>query len=244
MAVILVHSPKGGVGRTTVAANLAAQFARAGRDVTAIDFDPQQSLRLHFGYRPGVDLSGGDGGEDAARGVLTERGVHLIASGAQAFALPPRPDAKDLADLPARLEDSFGASDVVVIDLPADGGVFLDVLGGIASVELGVMLADAASMAMLPAMAARQTDAERLFLINQIDDRRRLSRDAMRLLGRRVGREAMAFIRRDEAICEALAMLRPVVDFAPESVGSYDFSHLARIVEHRIAVSADGVAAA
>ena len=49
MPVISVCSPKGGVGKTTVVANLAYAFSRAGTKVVVIDFDPQNALRLYFG---------------------------------------------------------------------------------------------------------------------------------------------------------------------------------------------------
>ena len=44
MPVISVCSPKGGVGKTTVVANLAYAFSRAGTKVVVIDFDPQNVL--------------------------------------------------------------------------------------------------------------------------------------------------------------------------------------------------------
>ena len=49
MALISVDSPKGGVGKTTCAANLAYGIRRLGYRVAVIDFDPQNALRLHFG---------------------------------------------------------------------------------------------------------------------------------------------------------------------------------------------------
>lgn len=57
MPLICVCSPKGGVGKTTVAANLSYALARSGIKVLAIDFDVQNALRLHFG----VPLSDGRG---------------------------------------------------------------------------------------------------------------------------------------------------------------------------------------
>jgi chromosome partitioning protein len=48
MTVVSVLNYKGGVGKTTVAANLAGEIAYRGRTVLLIDMDPQASLTLSF----------------------------------------------------------------------------------------------------------------------------------------------------------------------------------------------------
>ena len=52
MPVIVVANPKGGVGKSTVATNLAGALARAGRAVMLGDVDRQQSARQWLGLRP------------------------------------------------------------------------------------------------------------------------------------------------------------------------------------------------
>jgi len=44
MPIIVVAGRKGGIGKSTIAGNLAAEFAAMGRTVTALDADPQHSL--------------------------------------------------------------------------------------------------------------------------------------------------------------------------------------------------------
>ncbi|WP_432829790.1 ParA family protein [Dactylosporangium sp. CA-092794] len=51
MSVVSVINYKGGVGKTTVTANLGADLAARGRKVLLIDLDPQASLTYSF-YRP------------------------------------------------------------------------------------------------------------------------------------------------------------------------------------------------
>jgi chromosome partitioning protein len=52
MPVIVVANPKGGVGKSTLATNLAGALARAGRSVMLGDVDRQQSARQWLGLRP------------------------------------------------------------------------------------------------------------------------------------------------------------------------------------------------
>src|ERR1039458_8096941 len=44
MAIIAVAGRKGGVGKSTIVGNLAAEFAAMGRSVTVLDADPQHSM--------------------------------------------------------------------------------------------------------------------------------------------------------------------------------------------------------
>jgi chromosome partitioning protein len=52
MPVVVVANPKGGVGKSTVATNIAGYFASRGHPVMLGDADRQQSSRLWLGLRP------------------------------------------------------------------------------------------------------------------------------------------------------------------------------------------------
>jgi chromosome partitioning protein len=52
MPVFLVANPKGGVGKSTIATNLAGYFARAGKRTMLGDVDRQQSARAWLALRP------------------------------------------------------------------------------------------------------------------------------------------------------------------------------------------------
>jgi chromosome partitioning protein len=52
MPVVVVANPKGGVGKSTLATNIAGYFASRGHSVMLGDADRQQSSRLWLGLRP------------------------------------------------------------------------------------------------------------------------------------------------------------------------------------------------
>ena len=52
MPVVVVANPKGGVGKSTVATNIAGYYASKGHAVMLGDADRQQSSRLWLGLRP------------------------------------------------------------------------------------------------------------------------------------------------------------------------------------------------
>lgn len=52
MPVVVIANPKGGVGKSTLATNVAGYFAAKGHAVMLGDIDRQQSSRLWLGLRP------------------------------------------------------------------------------------------------------------------------------------------------------------------------------------------------
>ena len=66
MPVIVMASPKGGVGKSTCAVLLASEFARMGADVTVLDCDPNKSLTrwASHGLPQGVTLRSDIGRSD------------------------------------------------------------------------------------------------------------------------------------------------------------------------------------
>ncbi|MBL1218873.1 MAG: ParA family protein [Planctomycetes bacterium] len=102
---------KGGVGKTTTVANVAAAMAAAGRSVGVIDLDPQAHLTLHLGIEP----DGNNAPEQSVYDVLTEQpssdGFATVADSTWIEAAPNlmvMPSEVDLAAVEVELADQPG----------------------------------------------------------------------------------------------------------------------------------------
>src|SRR4051794_23532890 len=51
--IIAIYNPKGGVGKTTPAVNLATDLARRGRSVLLVDLEADMGASISLGTRPG-----------------------------------------------------------------------------------------------------------------------------------------------------------------------------------------------
>jgi chromosome partitioning protein len=126
---LVIASQKGGVGKTTVALNLAVALAERGRRTLLADLDPQGAI--------GLSLAKGDtelsGLAELLAGIVSAEDA-VVATRLSGLSLLPRGrlDATDVESFetavarPGALEDVLGACergfDVVIVDTPSGLG--------------------------------------------------------------------------------------------------------------------------
>lgn len=250
MPLIAVASPKGGVGKTTLAANLAVSLQRLGRQVTAVDFDSQNALRFHL-------LPDGPATLGIARCVaigrswretlqVGESGVRVAPYGdstaAERLHMKEALLEQPLAELLSELLDSD--DDILIADTAPGEGRLQARLEGLADINLVVLLADAGSMSLVPGFRdgllltpAHDGAPETLAILNQVDPRRRLSRDISEFIAGHHGGRFVGAVHYDEALAEAAAHGKTVVEAAPESLAARDIRDIASRLEARLRVS-------
>lgn len=246
MSLICCVSPKGGVGKTMIAANLAAGLAKYSRvQVIAVDFDPQNMLRLHLGG----DLSEQDGFvqsvEDAevwgnALRQDKKSGVVLLPYGQLSTdriidtdsVLAQRPDFlwKPLLRMAA------SPNTVVIIDTPPGPSVMLRAILPHVDLLLAVLAADSASLVLYSGIASGKIYSEvkpgnRRYIINQFDPSTRLGKIVRQGLVDKMGGALLGTVYRDEHVGEALAMQQLVANYAPFSRAASDLE----VISERVA---------
>ena len=105
MPVVVIANPKGGVGKSTLATNVAGYFASRGRGVMLGDADRQQSSRLWLGLRP-----------PAARPIETWNVSHDL------IGKPPKGASHVVLDTPGglhgwRFNDIIKLADKIIVPL-------------------------------------------------------------------------------------------------------------------------------
>jgi chromosome partitioning protein len=130
MRIIAFMNQKGGVGKTTTAANLAAALAEKGKKVCMIDLDPQAHLTINYGLNPSPELVSlyqvlvdGQGLLSALQNVgenlaLIPGSIDLAAAEVELVNVPGRETL-----LKNRLESANMEFDAIVLDCPPSLGL-------------------------------------------------------------------------------------------------------------------------
>ncbi|WP_406664912.1 cellulose biosynthesis protein BcsQ [Gallaecimonas sp. GXIMD1310] len=244
MNLVYFSSPKGGVGKSTLVANLAFALQRLGHQVVVVDFDSQNAQRLHLG----LPMSEQRGlvaqlqSTDDWRNLILETpsGIGLLPYGNANRAqrehfnaqLQQRPDCIALGLGPLLSQPGC----IVLADLPTGPGEALYTLREMEAIPVVVMEADSTSAATLGQVSSDNflADAKALYIVNQVYIRSRLNRDSTELFEKKLGAALLGTVHRDEAVREAIASQKSIFEYAPASAVVQDLEAIARNISRML----------
>jgi chromosome partitioning protein len=210
MAVIVIAGRKGGIGKSTIAGNLAAEFAALNRTVVALDADPQHSLAAWAKQGDGIlsqcveKLNHGNAEELRAMVRATQKAVDIVL-----VDTPP--------GLPEVAYQAMLLADLVI--LPC-GPSPLDLFP----------LKDALRMA-LKARAERRSKKPRIrFVPSKVLKNTNLGRGLSSSL-EELGKKILPGIGQRIVVAEAVMSGLTVREYAPASPACSEFEKLAKAVD-------------
>lgn len=242
--VVALVSVNGGVGRSTLATALSSGLQRLGESVVAVDLDPQNALRQHFGVDhelPGLGRSS----------LLNTPWQSILQSGFGGCQVIPFGDIdtqqKDnlqrwLTREPKWLAQRLSAlglneGHTVIVDTPAGNNVYFHQALSVADIVLVVAQPNAACLGTLDqlnALLAPHLERERPprchFVINQLDENSAFSLDMLDAFKLRRGEYPLEVIHRDPAISAALASTTDPLDNTEPSLAGDDINGLCRLL--------------
>jgi len=235
---LAVAMHKGGVGKSTLAVNLAHGLADAGMRVLLVDADPQGGASRYLGVHAG---------EDAPHLADVLRGRGTLAEAAVPVSCSPGlsvvPSDLELAGLERELQghnavrqavDGLHGFDLVMFDTPPGWGhLTLSVLAAVRDVLAPAELKPLAMLALvdLTGMVAevRREINPRLRLAGVVPfrvQRTRLSRECLADLETAFVGKVLPGIREAARVAESPEFRKPVQLYAPDSIGALDFQAL------------------
>jgi flagellar biosynthesis protein FlhG len=241
--VVTVTSGKGGVGKTTLAANLGLELARSGRNVLLLDGDlGLANLSILFNLAPRWDLGDVFAGRCALGDAVVEvrPGLHLLPAAAGAAALADL-SAESRGALLDEIHSLGAAADLLLIDTGA--GLSPTVLSLVAMADRTLLVTTHEPTALSDAYglvkaAVSRGVADIEVVINEAashaqarDTHAKLCRLTQRFLA--VSPPLVAVIPRDECVGEAIVRQEPLTTIYPYARATRAIAALARLFHTR-----------
>ncbi|BDD12976.1 hypothetical protein FUAX_54080 (plasmid) [Fulvitalea axinellae] len=236
--IISIINHKGGVGKTTVTANLGAALAKQGFSVLLADFDPQANLTAHLDAVP-------EDGQPTIADAIIRNGETPVAPITENLSIIPgnlelaRAESEYAGRMNAFLLlreklEQLQSFDYILIDCPPSLGFF----------TLNAL--NASTHVLVPCEASKMASDGLLTLTELIGEVQRYGNKELNLLGVLISNKAVrtyqnefeammrqhypvldTVIRSYKHLGECASMQQSIFDYAPQSNSADDFTSLA-----------------
>lgn len=241
MRHIAVVNQKGGVGKTTVTANLGHALALAGQQVTVVDMDPQGQLSASLGlFKPpskGIDEVMLGEADYSSASISTREGMLLIPVGNRISEVERLQGGFESATLLKKGIERGVSGDLVLYDLPPSSGLIManaimavdEVLVPVTGDYLGL---DGVAQLMKTLKHFEKFRARQLLqwvMLSRLNSRRRLSREVSNKLAKHfAGKMLQTSISEAAVLAECPGVGRTIFEYRPKSRSAKGFSSLAQ----------------
>lgn len=242
MRTIALANQKGGVGKTTVAINLAAGMADQNRRVLLIDLDPQSNATYSLGIHPSPEDVGMYGplmGNTTISEILVPTAVeNLLLAPASQWLLQAEAKLESQNRLKERLAELDGDEiDYVLVDCPPNLGMLT--INALKAVHEVLIPVQAQAMALIGLQQlyetisfARNKGNKNLRLCGilacQADLRTRHSKEVIEQIREEFGDVVFeTVVRQNIRVAESPSFAQTIFEYDPNSLGAFDFKELA-----------------
>lgn len=243
MRVIACVNQKGGVGKTTICANLAYALSVTGKQVLAIDLDPQAQLGQSFGLfsnkRHGIDqvFHGNARLDEVAQELSATLSFISAGPGLQRLESTPMGKGRGLI-LKKALAKAPLQHDFVLLDCPPSSGFLVVNALAMANELLTPVTPDYFGLSGVSTLLATVKNFEKMlgkyrhhWMVVSRMQPRALTKDVMAKLERYFPNSLVPVKIAERAVlAECPSHGRPVIDYSPKCESANDFKRLAQII--------------